>query len=310
MTEQKRGKEQSGQDMPAEEEQEATAGRVPGKSSAGRRLKPVLLACAAFLFVLTAAACALFLRVLLADDEAEEAHPIVLAGDNTTDAEAGRLAALLREPAAEKIVSWKAEAHRENELVFSLSMADFIESFNGFYWQDHAVRLLPPQQYWGAKAEAAAIHSDFATTYYVFSRDVRIRSLPTLSVYVPADAQVIQEITVDFDDHGFDQGMFSEYEGMSFYVLRVFFPALPEETLRSLIKTLNDYAYDHVLPNEKGYYHGAVPQVLYYQNGLGVYPYFAIGEFVHFCVIPVDAETLENFRAQGTEVKALTQSGA
>lgn len=270
-----------------------------------KKLLIAALAAAGLLFSALAAAVGLFIRALLPGAGEEEAHPIASAEETPADAGAESLAVWLQTPAEQKILSWKTVGHREKELVFSFSMADFIDSFNGFYWQDHAVRLLPPRENWGSVTDRISIHSDHETEYCVFSRDARAASLPTLSVYVPADADLVQEITVDFDDHGYSDRYFREYEEMCYDTLRVFFPGLSEETLRGLIRTLNDYAYEHVLPNEQGYYHGAVPQVMYCRDGVGVYPYFAVGEFVHFCVIPVTDASAEAFRAQGTRLETL-----
>lgn len=280
-------------------------------SAKAKRIWMIALCVLAVFCVFAAIMGFLFLRTLLAEEnEAETWVPFVVAEEETTaDAEAQRLNALLQESAPEKVLSPETQTHRENELVFSVSMADFIESFNGYYWADHAVRLLPPQENWSSVLNHTSIHCDWDTMYYVYSRDERIHSLPTLSVYVPSDADLIQEITVDFDYKGYDRDWYEEYEAMGFYALRVFFPDLPEQTLKTLVRTLSDYAFDHMLPNEKGYYHGAVPELMYHRNGVGVYPYFAVGEFVHLCIIPVTEASLSAFRAQGTRVEALTETG-
>lgn len=311
------GEQNEEQDVQTAPEEQNTEQDVPDapeeetrEERARRWVKPVLLVTGAVFALLLIVFAVLFLSALFADDGDEDITSIRQAEEETTaDAEAESLAALLREPAELKEVSPEAKAHRENELVFSFSLADFIDSFNGYYWQDRSVRLLPPQQSWGSVRNHTSIHSDHDTVCYLFTRDEQIHSLPTLTVYVPSDAELIQLITVDFDDHGYDREMFEEYEDMSFYVLRVFFPDLPETTLKSLIKKLNDYAYDHVLPNEEGYSNGAVPQIMYYRNGVGVYPYFAIGQCVHFCVIPVTDASIAAFRAQGTQAEALPENG-
>ena len=283
------------------------------KRTAKQRTKRIGIAalCAVgFLFLVLAVAGVLFLWALLATpEEEEERRPFVLAESETTaDAEAERLAALLQEPAPMKVLSPRTETHRENEPVFSVSMDDFIESLNGYYWQDRAARLLPPRDAWRSVAYPTAIHSDWDTVYYVHTRDERIHSLPTLSVYVPPDADLIQEVTVDFDYKGYDPDWYEEYETMGFYALRVFFPDLPETALKSLVRTVSAYAYDHVRRSEEGYYHGAVPEVLYRRDGVGVYSYFAVGEFMHLCIIPVTEASLSAFRAQGPRVEALPEN--
>ena len=50
------------------------------------------------------------------------------------------------------------------------------------------------------------------------------------------------------------------------------------------------------------YASGAVPCALYYRGDIGVYPYFALGDYVRLCVIPVTPQYLDQLRAQGVGV--------
>ena len=85
---------------------------------------------------------------------------------------------------------------------------------------------------------------------------------------------------------------------------------LPEEQQYTLLEameysdamSLNKLAYDNVFPNEKGYNSNSTPCALYYKNGIGLYPYFAIGECVHLCIIPVTQETISDFEARGVRI--------
>lgn len=47
---------------------------------------------------------------------------------------------------------------------------------------------------------------------------------------------------------------------------------------------------------------GSVPSVLFHKNGIGVYPYFAIGDWERFCIIPVTEELLTEFAQKGVEL--------
>ena len=96
--------------------------------------------------------------------------------------------------------------------------------------------------------------------------------------------------------------MYEKYEEMCFYALKVFLPDLNKEQITKLCKTINEIAYAQIFPNEQGYHVGAVPTTLYYRGNIGVYPYFAIGECVHFCIIPVTPETLDDYQKEGVEI--------
>lgn len=89
---------------------------------------------------------------------------------------------------------------------------------------------------------------------------------------------------------------------MCFYTLRVLFPDCSSDKITELYMSLNKLAYDNVFPNEKGYNSNSTPCALYYKNGIGLYPYFAIGECVHLCIIPVTQETISDFEARGVKI--------
>ena len=192
--------------------------------------------------------------------------------------------------------------NRENELVFDISIDDYIDSYNGYYWNDKNSCYLSPPSEWRCSTYETAIHSDHETFYYNFTEDEKIWPLPTISVYVPTNGNYIQEITLNFDDHSYTEAMYDLYEEMCFYTLKVFFPDFTDEKITELYTSLNKLAYGNVFPNEEGYGSDSVPCALFYKDGIGLYPYFAIGEFVHLCIIPVTQETIDEFEMKGVEI--------
>lgn len=192
--------------------------------------------------------------------------------------------------------------NRENELVFSISMDDYIKSYNEYYERDNGKRYLSPASQWRSLVQDTAIHSQHETVCYNFTEDEEKWPLPTITVYVPSDADYIQEITLDFDDHSYTEEMYELFEEMCFYTLKVFFPELSDEKLYELIEELDNLAHENVVPSEQSYSSDSVPCALYHKNGIGLYPYFAIGERVHICIIPVTEESLDEFEQKGVEV--------
>lgn len=217
-----------------------------------------------------------------------------------TDSYEKSLSKILNQEAPIKKLDLQIMENRENELVFQASIDDFIDSYNGYYWKDKEVRYLLPSLEWNAYLYDKAVHSAYETCCYIFSKDEEILTFPTITVYAPSNGDFIQEITVNFDDHSYMDSLYDIYEEMCFYTLKVFFPDLPDETLINLYTTLNQLAYENVTTIK--YTSESVPCALYYRGNIGVYPYFALGECVHMCIIPITQEYLDELQRKGTAI--------
>ena len=195
--------------------------------------------------------------------------------------------------------------NRENELVFDISVDDFIESYNSLYFRDESREYLLPKSEWRKFTYDDAIHSDHETSLLEFTVDERIWSQPTITVYVPTNGDYIQEITVNFDEHGYSESFYAEFEELCFYTLKVFFPDMPDNEIIALYEEANHLGNMNVFLNEDGYKKGCVPCVLYHKDGIGIYPYFAIGEWVHLCIIPVTQELIDDYEQKGVEIREI-----
>ena len=196
--------------------------------------------------------------------------------------------------------------NRQDELVFDISIDDYINAYNSLYLKDKHVSYLTPSDNWDKEMFDTAIHSDHKTAKYTFAEDKRILTIPTVWVYAPSDKAYITEITVNFDDHGYSESLYDLYDEMCFYTLKVFLPDLKDEDLISLRDAINYSAYEDCFVHSDGYRYGSVPKILYYRKSIGVYPYFAIGEYVHLCILPVDDAMLNEFRSKGVELIEIT----
>lgn len=107
---------------------------------------------------------------------------------------------------------------------------------------------------------------------------------------------------LNFDDHSYTESMYHLYERTCFYTIKVFFPSFDDAEIVGLYTKLNELAYSNVFPNEQGYNSDSIPCALFYKGGVGLYPYFAIGESVHLCIIPVTDQTIAAFEAKGTAI--------
>lgn len=235
-------------------------------------------------------------------DAQSETHPPELESTAVQQTETGDTAETESPVPSVKELDIEIREHRDNELVFSITMDDFIGSYNSIYAQDKDSSYLTPSPEWRKAVLETGIHSEHETTLYTFSENEKVWSLPTISVYTPSDSNAVQEITVNFDEHSRTEELFDFYEQMCYYAVKVFFPDMEDGKIVELCTTLNELAYDNVFPNEEGYSRESVPCALYYRDGIGLYPYFAIGEWVHLCIIPVNQETIAEFEARGVEI--------
>lgn len=197
----------------------------------------------------------------------------------------------------------KAEDNKKDNLAFSISIEDFISGYNKYYCKDKGVHYLQSYSEWNASVQDFGKHKgDFC---YEFVEDREIWTLPTITVYTPKNQKAVREITINFDDHSYSDKMYEKYEELCFYTLKVFFPNRIREKIKQLYKNINELAYDNIFPNEKGFHSGNPPSDLYYYNQIGVYPYFAYGESVRLCIIPVTPQIIKNYEKKGTRIHSI-----
>ena len=196
--------------------------------------------------------------------------------------------------------------NRKNELVFTISTSDYVESYNSYYKVDYCRSLLPPVSQWQCFTYDSAIHSEYETKCYSFTEDEHVYSLPTITVYVPTNDDYIQQITVNFDEHSFTQSGFEQYKEMCYYTMKVFFPDLPDARIMDLCAEIVALGNQNVFSSDEWFSKNAVPFALFYREGIGVYPYFAIGDWEHFCIIPVTEETVTEFEEKGVQIHEIS----
>lgn len=196
--------------------------------------------------------------------------------------------------------------NRKNELVFTISTSDYVENYNSYYKVDYCRSLLPPVSQWQCFTYDSAIHSEYETKCYSFTEDERVYSLPTITVYVPTNDDYIQQITVNFDEHSFTQSGFEQYKEMCYYTMKVFFPDLSDARIMDLCAEIVALGNQNVFSSDEWFSKNAVPFALFYREGIGVYPYFAIGDWEHFCIIPVTEETVTEFGEKGVQIHEIS----
>lgn len=189
---------------------------------------------------------------------------------------------------------------KNSNLYFKFSLEEFIDCYNAVYYVDKGVKYIQPCSEWYSYTQDFGRYK--GDMHYEFTADKKIWTLPTITVYTLQNKTVIKELTVDFDDHSYTDKMYKKYEEMCFYTLKVFFPDMDAKDLTKLYKKLNKIAYVNIFQNDQGFHSDTPPRCLYYRNGVGVYPYFAYGESVRMCIIPVTKKIIKSYKKQGVKI--------
>ena len=203
-----------------------------------------------------------------------------------------------QEPSLETIQPSVQEYHRDDP-VFSVTIDDFIRCFNSLYEQKHRTAFFPQSGQWEISSRNRGIHTDYPVMAFRFSEDPQVFSLPTVTVYTPQEEHFIQEITVNFDEHSYTEVGYQRYRLLCCLTTRVFFPEMSEEEAADFCDRIILLGNQNIFASDAWFGEEAIPSVLFYQDGVGLYPYDAIGDWRHFCVIPVTEERLREFEEKG-----------
>ena len=188
-----------------------------------------------------------------------------------------------------------------NEALFGVTAEDYIRSFNSMFERDFGKNYFPPLEDWVSCSYKSGIHSQYPVMQFVFTEDENIYTLPTVTIYTPMEQRAIQEITVNFDEHSYTDAGYQRFKQLCSYTLRVFFPSLSEDAVSAICEQVIAVGNQNVFDSDTWFGSGVVPFALFYRDGVGIYPYFAIGDWQRFCVIPVTDNTIDEFRHKGVE---------
>lgn len=187
---------------------------------------------------------------------------------------------------------------------FSFTLEELIACVNGLSWQDGRGRLLSPAEEWSLLSTPET-ETNLAVDLYSFSQDPSVWFLPTISAYLPPGERQVRKISVDLDEHSDTAGKHEDYRQLCLYTLRACLPELGEARLEALYEALDRQAYENRA--DTPYSDRTVPSILYYQGEVGVFPFFALGDYERITLRPVTRQDREWLDAQGTELVDLDQ---
>ena len=212
----------------------------------------------------------------------------------------------VEESADERLTNFRTIVSEKNELVFSASIDDYIEAYNNLYQADHDSDFLTAKTQWVQLKQYKTDYSDFESSLYRFQQDTTNYVEPKICVYVPADADYIQAITLNFDDHGYQEWALNLYVQECLYTFKVLFPDINSYCLEMVFHEIFDKAYSsNCFVND---FEKAEPFILFYEGDIGIYPYFSMGT-VCICIVPITQDYLTDFALKGTELVEINDTG-
>ena len=167
---------------------------------------------------------------------------------------------------------------------FSISLTDFIESFNSYYSKNNSEIFLKGLEEWQIYDAVVDVNNDIVTTCYAFSEDMDIRALPQLRIYADNTKSGIRQISMCYDIHSFSPETYERYEELCYYVMRTMVPDAADDEVWSYTSKLLD-ALDESFTTDKTY-QAEGPE--YTWGKVGAYPYYVVGETTELRLIPAE----------------------
>ena len=173
----------------------------------------------------------------------------------------------------------------DNELAFTITLDEFISSFNRYYFQHHNKAYFEKASKWQKYSNGYELFLSSEVTGYSFTQDPQIWSLPRVSVYVPSGSDYIQQIVLTFDDHRYQASMYELYQEICFYTLKVFFPKMANDEITMIYEALYEQSGDNFFGND----YEKLPNSIYYIDDFALYAYYGAGT-VNICILPLSGD--------------------
>lgn len=187
--------------------------------------------------------------------------------------------------------------------VFDVSLDEWIQSYNGYYWERHGERYLRAAEEWQTERQPAGMHFAEETNRMTYRLDDDKWTLPTMSAYLTVEDGKMRQLVCNYDDHSYSSQTFAYFEEMCALALRVFVPQLDEKEAQKWATQINKVGDENTFNSDKQYRSAdTLPTDLFIWENVGVFSYVAIGAPLHFCVIPVDSELVESYQAAGVRI--------
>lgn len=161
----------------------------------------------------------------------------------------------------------------KGEKAFSISLEDFIKSFNSFYEADNGNRYLGEADQWMMYASC-----------YIYSEEPASRVFPQIMIYADSRVSEIYQISLCYDDHSYRPETYDIYKELTFYALWTIFPDKSAEEINALSEKMLTAVEDSFTTDKEAANHTL--EMTYREGGIGIYPYYVVGELMEIRIVP------------------------
>ena len=179
-------------------------------------------------------------------------------------------------PAGREPVKLQVEAVNtaQGEIAFSISLEDLIKSFNSFYAAENGDGYLSEADQWMMQASC-----------YAYSEEPDSRVFPQIMVYADSAVSEICQISLCYDDHSYSPATYDIYKDLIFYTFRTMFPGKPAEEVKTVSEKMLTAVEDSFTTDKETA--DRIPGMAYREDGIGIYPYYVVGELMEIRIVPV-----------------------
>lgn len=170
------------------------------------------------------------------------------------------------------------------EDAFSFSLEEFIKSFNSFYAAEKGEEYLPEVDKWNMYATGPTIHNSNETMCFAYSQEPAVRAIPQIIIYADSYATEVYQISISYDDHSYSPETYDLYKELTAYTLKTMFPDKKEKEIKEYTDSILA-ALDESFTTDKTS-KDTMPQLIYNEGGIGIYPYYVVGELMEVRLIP------------------------
>ena len=187
-------------------------------------------------------------------------------------------------------------------LAFDISFDEFLKTWNGLCSDDIRV---PGKDDWESYTTDRAIHYKSPANNYLYAPGDNDALFPMLHIYTSEKDDKVVQIELSYDDHSMQEYTYNLYEKMCVISLKCILQAGDTYDLSKICSEVNTAGSENVVQHDQEYGEDAIPPLLFYTNGAGVYLYYEIGSRMHFCIIPVDQQNLSEFQKAGAKIEKI-----
>ena len=182
---------------------------------------------------------------------------------------------------------------------FSLTAADFVLRFNEQWKAAGGEGKLAETETWETRSDDAAQLPAGMTCIAARLDEENVLSL-AMALYLSKEGNVCQ-VAIMFDDHGFQETLYEDFERMCRCASAVFLQDADEETLRSLSAWCEESAADTYFGAQIGFFDAQRPKIAH-AAAMGdavFYGYFGAGT-LNICIVPAAQNVLDCLTNEGT----------